>query len=101
MVFYFQQILNIALSGIDSTSILPTVTNIAYGILLIGFLIGLYQAVMRGGDVRALGVTAIKYLVVAIIIANWAAVFRDLNSSFDSVAQFIGNSSGAHDMFMS
>jgi hypothetical protein len=99
-VFYFQQILNIALSGIDSTSIIPTVTNIAYGILLIGFLIGLYQAVMHGGDVRALGVTAIKYLAVAILIANWAAVFRDLNASFDGVAQFIGNSSGAHDMFM-
>lgn len=100
-MFYFQQILNIALSGIDSTSIIPTVTNIAYGILLVGFLIGLYQAVMHGGDVRALGVTAIKYLAVAIIIANWATVFRDLNASFDGVAQFIGNSSGAHDMFMS
>jgi F420-0:gamma-glutamyl ligase-like protein len=100
-VFYFQQLLNIALSGIDKTGIIPAVTNVAYGILLIGFLIGLYQAVMRGGDVQALGVTAIKYLVVAIIIANWATLFRDVNNSFNSVAQFIGNSSGAGDMFLS
>ena len=100
-MFYFQQLLNIALSGIDKTGIIPTVTSIAYGILLIGFLIGLYQAVMRGGDVQALGVTAIKYLVVAIIIANWATLFRDVNNSFNSVAQFIGNTSGAGDMFLS
>jgi hypothetical protein len=100
-VFYFQQLLNIALSGIDATAVIGTVTNIAYGILLIGFLIGLYNAVMRGGDVRALGVTAIKYLVVAIIIANWSTAFRDVNNSFNSVAQFIGNSSGAGDMFLS
>jgi hypothetical protein len=100
-VFYFQQLLNIALAGIDKTGIIPTVTNIAYGILLIGFLIGLYQAVMRGGDVQALGVTAIKYLVVAIIIANWSTLFREVNNSFNSVAQFISNSSGAGDMFLS
>lgn len=100
-MFYFQQLLNIALSGIDKTAIIPTVTGIAYGILLIGFLIGLYQAVMRGGDVRALGVTVIKYLVVAIVIANWATLFRDVNNSFNSVAQFIGNTSGAGDMFLS
>src|SRR5579864_8535846 len=100
-MFFFQTLLNQALSGIDGTGMIPTVVNIAYGILLVGFLIGLYQALMRGGDVRALGVTAIKYLVVAIIIANWATVFRDVNNSFNNVAQFIGNSSGAGDMFLS
>lgn len=100
-MFYFQQLLNIALSGIDKTGIIPAVTNVAYGILLVGFLIGLYQAVMRGGDVQALGVTAIKYLVIAIIIANWASLFRDVNNSFNGVAQFIGNTSGAGDMFLS
>lgn len=97
-MFYFQTLLNQALSGIDGTGMIPTVVNISYGILLIGFLIGLYQALMHGGDVRALGVTAIKYLVIAIIIANWSTIFRDVNNSFNSVAQFIGNSSG--DVFL-
>lgn len=98
-MFFFQQLLNQGLSGIDRTSVISTVTGIAYTVLLIGFLIGLYQAAMRGGDVQALGVTAIKYLVVAVILANWSTVFREVNNSFNQVAQFIGNSSGAGDMF--
>jgi hypothetical protein len=98
-VFYFQSLLNQALSGIDSTGMMPTIVSIAYGILLVGFLIGLYQAVMRGGDVQSLGITAIKYLAVAIIVANWSTVFHDVNNSFNSVAQMIGNSSG--DVFLS
>lgn len=99
-MFYFQQLLNTALGGIDGTAIIPTVTNMAFAILLIGFLIGLYQAAMRGGDVQALAVTAIKYLVVAMIISNWTTVFRDVNGSFTAVANFISNSSGAGDMFL-
>ena len=99
-MFYFQQLMNTAMGGIDATSIIPTVTNIAFAILLVGFLIGLYQAALRGGDLQALAVTAIKYLVVAMIIANWASVFRDVNGSFNAVANFIGSSSGASDMFL-
>ena len=99
-MFYFQQLMNTAIGGIDATSIIPTVTNIAFAILLVGFLIGLYQAALRGGDLQALAVTAIKYLVVAMIIANWASVFRDVNGSFNAVASFIGSSSGASDMFL-
>jgi hypothetical protein len=99
-VFYFQQLMNTAMGGIDATSIIPTITNIAFAILLVGFLIGLYQAAVRGGDLQALAVTAIKYLVVAMIIANWASVFRDVNGSFNAVANFIGSSSGASDMFL-
>ena len=99
-MFYFQQLMNTAMGGIDATSIIPTVTNIAFAILLVGFLIGLYQAALRGGDLQALAVTAIKYLVVAMIIANWASVFRDVNGSFNAVANFIGSSSGAGDMFL-
>jgi hypothetical protein len=99
-VFYFQQLLNTALAGIDGTAIVPTVTNMAFAIVLIGFMIGLYQAAMRGGDLQALAVAAIKYLVVAMVISNWSTVFRDVNGSFTAVADFIGNSSGAGDMFL-
>jgi hypothetical protein len=98
-MFYFQELLNQALSGIEGTSILSTVIGIAYAILLIGFLIGLYQAAMRGGDLQMLAVTAIKYLVIAIILANWSTVFRQVNGAFNDVAQSIANSSGAGDTF--
>jgi hypothetical protein len=100
-MFYFQQLLNQGLDGIDKTAMIATVVGIGYTILLVGFLIGLYQAAMRGGDVQALAITGIKYLVIAIILANWSTVFREVNGSFNQVAQFIDNSSGAGDMFLS
>ena len=98
-MFYFQQLLNQGLSGIDGSHVLTTVITIAYTILLVGFMVSLYQAAMRGGDVQALGVAAIKYLVVAIILANWSTVFHDINNAFNQIAQYIANSSGAGDMF--
>jgi hypothetical protein len=100
-VFYFQQLLNTAMTGIDGTAIISTVTNFAFAILLTGFLIGLYQAAFRGGDLQALAGTAVKYLIVAMIVSNWATVFRGVNGSFNTVANFIGSSSGAGDMFQS
>jgi hypothetical protein len=100
-MFYFEQLLNEGLAGIERTAILSTIIGIAYTLLLIGFLVGLYQSAMRGGDLQALGVTAIKYVVIAVILANWSPVFHEVNASFNSVADFIGNSSGAGDMFMS
>jgi hypothetical protein len=100
-MFYFAKLLNMAMAGIDGTSVIPTITNIAFAILLVGFMVGLYQAAMRGGDLQALAVSATKYLVVAMIIANWASVFRSVNGSFTSAADFIGNSSGAGDMYLS
>ncbi|HET6843482.1 MAG TPA: hypothetical protein VFK06_17650 [Candidatus Angelobacter sp.] len=100
-MFYFESLLNQVLAGIDGTSILRGVTDIAFAILLIGFLTGLYSAAMRGGDLRGLGVTAIKYLVAGIIIANWGSVFRDVNSAFTSVGHLIADGSGAGDMFAS
>jgi hypothetical protein len=99
-VFYFEHLLNTALGAIDGTRVIPTITNIAFAILLIGFLVGLYQAALRGGDLQALAVTAIKYVVVAMILSNWTTVFRDVNGSFTAVADFVSNSSGAGDMFM-
>jgi len=101
MMFYFQQLLNQALSGIEGTPILTTVVGIAYAILLIGFLVGLYQAAMRGGDLQALAASAIKYLVIAVILANWSTVFRQVNGAFNNVAQSIANTSGAGDTFTS
>ena len=99
-MFYFEHLLSTALGAVDSTRIMATVTNIAFAILVIGFLIGLYQAALRGGDLQALAITAIKYLVVAIILSNWTTVFRDVNGSFTSLADFVSNASGAKDMFI-
>lgn len=100
-MFYFQKLLTQGLSGIDGTNMLATVTTIAYTILLIGFMVSLYQAAMRGGDVQSLGVAAIKYVVVAIILANWTTVFHDINNACNQLAQYIASTSSAGDMFSS
>jgi hypothetical protein len=99
-VFYFEKLLNMAMAGIDGTNVIPTITDIAFAILLVCFLVGLYQSALRGGDLQSLAISAIKYLVVAMLVANWASVFRDVNGSFNAIANFIGNSSGAGDMFL-
>jgi len=98
-VSFLQQLLNQGLAGIDHTGIIAAVTTIGYTILLIGFMLALYQAAFRGGDVQALGVAAVKYVVVAIVLANWSAVFHDVNNAFAQMAQFIANSAGAGDVF--
>ena len=100
-MFYFQQLLQQGLGGIDATAMISTIIRVAYSILLVGFLIGVYQAAMRGGDLQALVVAAVKYLVVAVILANWNTAFHEVNDSFNQVAQFINSSSGAGDMFLS
>ena len=100
-MFYFQKLLSQGLSGIDNTGMLTTVTTIAYTILLVGFMVSLYQAAMRGGDVQSLGIAAIKYVVVAIVLANWSTVFHDINNAANQLAQYIANSSGARDMLSS
>jgi len=99
-MFYFSHLLDQGLGGIDATAIVPAVTGIGYAILLASFLVAIYQAAMRGGDLAALAAAAIRYLVVAIILANWSALFRELNAGFAQVSGFISSSSGAGDMFL-
>ena len=100
-MFYFEQLLQQGLAGIDRTGMIPAITGIAYAILLISFLAGLYQAAVRGGDLEALAVSAMKYVAVAVILANWSFVFQEINGSFDQLAGFIAKASGAGDMFLS
>src|SRR5260221_5765528 len=100
-MFYIERLLKMGLDGIDHTNMLSAITGIAYAILVIGFLLGLYRAAMRGGDRQELGVTAIKYVVVAIIVANWSTVFHGVNDSFTQIAHLIGSSSTVPDVFSS
>jgi hypothetical protein len=98
-VFYFQQLFQTALNGIDSTNIMATVLGIAGSILLLSFLFAAYQAFTAAGDVRLLAVAGIKYLILGLVFASYAVVFRDVNSMFNSVADFIYNSTGVGDVF--
>src|ERR1700686_1848439 len=98
-MFYFEQLLETALAGIDSYNITTTVLGVAGTILLLSFLYSAYEAFASGGDVRMLAISGIKYLILGLVFANYGAVFRDVNGMFNSVANFIYNSTGVGDLF--
>jgi TRAP-type mannitol/chloroaromatic compound transport system permease small subunit len=45
--------------------------NVAYVVLVVGFLWQVYQSALHGGDVRGLGTCLIKYVVTAVIVMNY------------------------------
>jgi hypothetical protein len=98
-MFYFEQLLLTALSGIDSYNITSTVLGVAGTILLLSFLYSAYQAFAMGGDVRMLAIGGITYLIFGLVFVNYGTVFRAVISMFNSVADFIYSSVGVGDLF--
>ncbi|MGB6875403.1 MAG: hypothetical protein WBD87_05160 [Candidatus Acidiferrales bacterium] len=98
-MFYFEQLFQTALNGIDGASVTGSVLAVAGSILLLSFLYSAYQAFAAGGDVRMLAISGIKYLIVGLIFASYGSVFRDVNGMFNSVANFIYNLTGIGDVF--
>src|SRR5216684_3188723 len=97
-MFYFEQLFQTALNGIDGTGIMPAVLQIAGTILILSLLYAVYQAFASGGDVRILGVAGVKYLALGLIFLQYGTVFRGLNTMFNSVADFIYGQSGVGDV---
>ena len=96
-MFYFEQVLRNALDGVD-TNVTGAVLQLAGVILLLSLLFSVYEAYSQGGDLRLLGVAAIKYLALGLVFANYPQVFRSVNSMFNSVADFIYNLNGMGDL---
>ncbi len=94
--FLFTDILNTALRGIDA-SVLPVIQFIAGSILTVTFLWGIYDAYVRGGDMRSLGINFLKFAAATFVILNWGQVFRDVTSCFDYISGAIIGSSGITD----
>jgi hypothetical protein len=97
--FYFEQLLQTALQGIDSYNITNTVLGVAGTILLLTFLYSAYQAFAMGGDVRMLAIGGIAYFILGLVFVNYGTVFRDVIGMFNSVADFIYSSVGVGDVF--
>lgn len=74
-MFLFEQMFNTALNGINSAGMMSTILTVAYGILLASLLYSAYEAWVRGGDVRALGVSAVKYLALGLLFFNGGSVY--------------------------
>ena len=99
--FYFEQLLQTGLNGIDQQGITAAVLQIAGVILILSLLWAVYEAYTSGGDVRSLGVAAVKYLVLGLVFLNYQGAFRAVNSMFNDVADAIYNLSGGLDAVQS
>ena len=95
----FERFLTQAVAGIDSTSITSGMQNVAYVILLVGFLWQVYQSALHGGDVRGLGTNLIKYIVTALVVMNYGTVFTTINQGFVNAGNWISNASGSVNLF--
>ena len=98
-MFYFEQLLQTALQGIDGYNITATVLGVAGTILLLSFLYSAYQAFAMGGDVRMLAIGGLAYFILGLVFVNYETVFRDVIGMFNSVADFIYTSVGVGDLF--
>ena len=92
----FERFLTQALSGIDSTGITSGMQNVAYVVLLVGFLWQVYHSAMHGGDVRGLGTGLIKYVVTAVVVMNYGTVFSTINQGFVNAGNWVSNASGGN-----
>ena len=91
----FERFLTQAMSGIDSTGITSGMQNVAYVVLVVGFLWQVYQSALHGGDVRGLGTSLIKYVVTAVVVMNYGTVFTTINQGFVNAGNWVSNASGA------
>src|SRR5215469_16254786 len=99
--FYFEQLLQSGLNGIDRQGITTAVLQIAGVILIMTLLWAVYEAYSHGGDVRLLGIAAIKYLLLGLVFLNYPSAFRAANSMFNGVADGIYKLSGGVDAIQS
>jgi hypothetical protein len=73
--------------------------NVAYAVLLVGFLWQVYQSALHGGDVRGLGTSLIKYVVTAVVVMNYGTIFTTVNQGFVNAGNWINSASGAGSLF--
>jgi hypothetical protein len=95
----FERFLTQARLGIDSTGITSGMQNVAYVVLLVGFLWQVYQSATHGGDVRGLGTNLIKYVATAVVVMNYGAIFTTINQGFVDAGSWISNASDSASLF--
>jgi hypothetical protein len=98
-MFYYEEFFRTALAGIDKSAIMPATIQIGQVILLISFLVAVYESYIRGGDVRMLGTAGAKYVALGLVLSVYATAFRDVNGMFNAFSDFIANSTSGGDVF--
>lgn len=96
-IFEFQSMLTSVVNSISGT-LLSTEQSVSYVMMTICLILGIYEAYTRGGDIRSLAGTFLKYAVAAFVIGNWSTFFSDSFSAFNQLAGSIDKSFGASDL---
>ena len=96
-IFEFQSMITSVVNGI-SGSLLTSVQSVAYVLMTICLVLGIYEAYVKGGDIRSLAATFLKYAVAAFVIGYWSNFFSDLFTGFNQIANTIDSSYGGLDL---
>jgi hypothetical protein len=97
---YYQTLFNGALAGLNGSNLMPGIIKVAAVVLLVSLLYSVYTAYAAGGDVRILGTAAIKYLILGLVLVNYATAFQDVNNMFNGIANYVvGSGPGMIDVF--
>jgi hypothetical protein len=91
----FESFLKTAVSGIQGSGVIAGMMNVAYVIMLVGFLWEVYQSALHGGDVKGLGKSMVKYLATALVVQAWPTVFVDVNHAFVNAGSWMTTQGGA------
>src|SRR5258708_14871754 len=78
----FEIFLNNAVHGIQGMGIISGMMDVAFAILLGGFLWELYRPALHGADVKGPGKSAVKYLATDLVVQAWPDVFIQGNTAF-------------------
>ncbi len=97
---YYQTLFNGALAGLNSSNLMSGIIRVAAVVLLVSLVYSVYAAYAAGGDVRILGTAAVKYLILGLVLVNYATAFLDVNKMFNGIANHIvANGPGMLDVF--
>jgi hypothetical protein len=99
-IFEFQSMLTSVVNGI-SGSLLTSVQSVSYVLMTICLVLGIYEAYVKGGDIRSMAGTFLKYAVAAFVIGYWSNFFSDVFTGFNQIANTIDSSYGGLDLLKS
>lgn len=78
--YFFERTFELAKQAADGY-IQQGVIPVAYGILAVTLLLGVYESFFRGGSLRDLGITLLRYVGAALIIQYWSTFFTDITTN--------------------
>lgn len=92
--FFFQNLLNQALAGINSGGVTSTMSHLGQGVIAATILYQVYETWWRGADYNELGSVLVKGMLMSTLLANYDTVFHLVMGAFNSVANLIMSHTG-------